>query len=112
MNASGKLAWIKVVHTVIWAVLSAVIFFLLYAVITDRLDYWFWWGLGLVGIEVLTLLVFGMSCPLTVLARRLSSSQRANFDIFLPEWLARFNKAICSAILLVVLAGMAWRLLK
>ncbi len=66
----------------------------------------------LVGIEVHTLLVFGMSCPLTVLARRLSSSQRANFDIFLPEWLARYNKAICSAILLAVLAGMAWRLSK
>lgn len=112
MNASGKLAWIKAVHTVIWAVLSAVIFYLLYAVITGRLDQWFWWGLGLVGLEVLTLLVFGMSCPLTVLARRLSGSQRANFDIFLPEWLARHNKAICSVILLVVLVGMAWRLLQ
>ncbi|MCO5275484.1 MAG: hypothetical protein M9900_11275 [Flavobacteriales bacterium] len=112
MNASGKLAWIKVVHTAIWAVLSTVIFYLLYAVITGRLDQWFWWGLGLVGIEVLTLLAFGMSCPLTVLARRLSGSQRANFDIYLPEWLARHNKTICSAILFVVLVGMAWRLLK
>ncbi len=103
---------IKVVHTVIWAVLSTVIFYLLYAVIADRIDHWFWWGLGLVGLEVLTLLVFGMSCPLTVLARRLSSSQRANFDIYLPDRLARYNKVICSMILMVVLAGMAWRLLK
>lgn len=103
---------IKAMHTAIWAVLSAVIFYLLYAVIADRIDHWFWWGLGLVGIEVLTLLIFGMSCPLTVLARRLSGSQRANFDIYLPEWLARYNKVICSMILLVVLAGMAWRLLE
>lgn len=110
MSGQGRLVLIKVVHTVIWVVLSAVIYYLLYAVIADRIDRWFWWGLGLVGLEIVTLLVFRMSCPLTVVARRYSDSQRANFDIYLPEWLARHNKTIYSVIMGMVLVGLVWRL--
>lgn len=110
MSASAKLVLIKVLHTVIWVVLSAVIYYLLYAVITDRITRWFWVGLGLVGLEIVALLLFRMSCPLTVVARRYSDSQRAKFDIYLPEWLARHNKTIYSVIMGVVLVGMVWRL--
>lgn len=110
MSASAKLVGIKLLHTVIWVVLSAVIYYLLYAVITDRIDRWFWWGLGLVGLEIATLVLFRMSCPLTVVARRYSASQRANFDIYLPEWIARHNKTIYSMIMGVVLVGLVWRL--
>ncbi len=110
MSVHRKLVLIKVLHTVIWVVLSAVIFYLLYAVIADRIDRWFWAGLGLVGLEIIALLLFRMRCPLTVVARRYSDSQRANFDIHLPEWLARHNKTIYSVIMGVVLAGMVWRL--
>ncbi|MBK9273621.1 MAG: hypothetical protein IPM49_03670 [Flavobacteriales bacterium] len=45
-----------------------------------------------------------------VVARRYSDSQRANFDIYLPEWLARHNKTIYSVIMGAVLVGMVWRL--
>lgn len=110
MSVQGRLVLIKVVHTVIWVVLSTVIYYLLYAVMVDRIDRWFWWGLGLVGLEIVTLLVFRMSCPLTVVARRYSDSQRANFDIYLPEWLARHNKTIYSVIMGMVLVGLVWRL--
>lgn len=110
MSASAKLVLIRLLHTVIWVLLSAVIFYLLYAVMADRIDSWFWWGLGLVGLEIATLLLFRLSCPLTVIARRYSDSQRANFDIFLPEWLARHNKTIYSVIMVAVLAGLVWRL--
>ncbi|MBK6628278.1 MAG: hypothetical protein IPJ87_07050 [Flavobacteriales bacterium] len=110
MVARSALVAIKVLHTLIWVVLSAVIHYLLYAVIADRINRWFWWGLGLVGLEIATLVVFRMSCPLTVVARRYSDSQRANFDIYLPEWLARHNKTIYSVIMGVVLVGLVWRL--
>lgn len=45
-----------------------------------------------------------------MVARRYSDSQRANFDIYLPEWLARHNKTIYSVIMGAVLVGMVWRL--
>ncbi len=62
------------------------------------------------GLEIIALLRFRMRCPLTVVARRYSDSQRANFDIYLPEWLARHNKTIYSVIMGLVLVGMVWRL--
>jgi hypothetical protein len=34
------------------------------------------------------------SCPLTAVAARYTDDRRANFDIYLPEWLARYNKEI------------------
>jgi len=97
-----KLILIKLVHTAIWIFFSVVIFYLLYAALTDRIDTWFWVAAALVGLEILVLLLFRMSCPLTVMARRYSSSTRANFDIYLPEWLARYNKEIYSAVLVIV----------
>ena len=33
-------------------------------------------------------------CPLTPIAARYTDNRRANFDIYLPEWLARLNKQI------------------
>ena len=110
MTPSSKLVAIKLLHTLIWVFLSSVIFYLLYAVIVDRIDRWFWIGLGLVGLEILVLLLFRMSCPLTVVARRYSDSQRPNFDIYLPAFIAQHNKTIYSVIMVAVLAGLAWRL--
>jgi hypothetical protein len=34
------------------------------------------------------------SCPLTAVAARYTDDRRANFDIYLPVWLAKFNKQI------------------
>jgi Na+/melibiose symporter-like transporter len=107
MNDQGKLMAIKVLHTVIGVLLSAVVFYLLYAVLVDRIGRWFWYGLGLIGVEVAVLLFFRLSCPLTVVARRYSDPAKANFDIFLPEWLARHNKTIYSLIMAFVLCGLA-----
>jgi len=33
-------------------------------------------------------------CPLTAVAARYTDDRRANFDMYLPEWLARYNKQI------------------
>jgi len=56
---------------------------------------------------VLVLVVNRMTCPLTDVASRYTDDRRANFDIYLPEWLARHNKTIfgslyVAAILLLV----------
>lgn len=36
----------------------------------------------------------GWRCPLNPIAARYTEDRRDNFDIFLPEWLARHNKTI------------------
>ena len=93
MTAAAKLTAIKLVHTAVWIFFNVVIGYLAYAVLVDRIDQWAWIALALIGLECLVLLLFKMACPLTVVARRYSDSQRPNFDSYLPEWLARFCRA-------------------
>ena len=40
-------------------------------------------------------------CPLTSLAARYTTDRGANFDIYLPEWLAKHNEVIFGTIYLV-----------
>lgn len=57
----------------------------------------FGWATGLSGVvlmECTVLAANGGRCPLTDIARHYSNDQRPNFDIYLPRWLARYNKWI------------------
>jgi len=110
MAGKRQLTIIKVVHTIIWIFFNVVIFYLLYAVITGKIDIWIWLGLALFLLEGLVLLLFKMKCPLTVVARRYSDSTKENFDIYLPNWLAKYNKIIYTSILTVIILVLAWRL--
>jgi hypothetical protein len=98
MDDTKKLLWVKILHTGIWLFFNVVIFYLLYAVIVNKIDKWVWICLGLIVMEGLILLVFKAVCPITLIARKYSDSQAHNFDIFLPEWLAKHNKTIYTSI--------------
>lgn len=111
MTSETKLILIKVVHTLIWVFFNIVIFYLLYAVIADKIDKWVWISLGLILIEVITLIVFKNLCPITVIARNYSQSTKANFDIYLPNWLAKYNKQIYTVIVFVALVILIIRLI-
>ncbi|HET9487231.1 MAG TPA: hypothetical protein VFO54_07345 [Chryseosolibacter sp.] len=105
-----NLTLIKILHTVVWLFFNIVIFYLFYAVITDKIDGWVWIGLSLFLLEGIVLLVFRNFCPLTLIARRYSDSTDDNFDIYLPNWLARHNKLIYTSFLLVITAILIYRL--
>jgi len=109
MNPAQKLLAIKLLHTVIWVFFVAVIFYVLYSGVTNNITPYTWIGIALVIGEGLTLLLFKMFCPLTVIARKYSDSQKDNFDIFLPNWLAKHNKLIFTSIFVVALAIVLWR---
>jgi len=111
MNVRAKLAIIKTVHTVIWIFYNVVIFYLLFAVIANRIDKWIWICIILVFVEILILLLFKRICPVTLIARKYSDSARDNFDIYLPNWLAKNNKLIYSIIFLIALLILGYRLL-
>ena len=101
MDNSEKLFAIKLVHTVIWLFFVLVIFYILYSGITDQVSSFTYIAIGLVIVEGIVLLLFKMFCPLTVVARKYSTSKKDNFDIFLPNWLARYNKIIFTTIYLI-----------
>ena len=72
----------------------------------------FRWAAGLSALVLVESVVLAMNhfrCPLTDLAARYTEERGANFDIYLPEWLALHNQSIFGA--LFVAAGLftLWR---
>ena len=112
MNDQLKLVAIKSVHTAIWVGFNVIIAYLFYAVLTGHTGLYFWMGIGAILLEAAILLAFQWSCPLTLVARRYSDSRRDNFDIFLPNWLARHNKTIYTVIFLILIGLYLFRLLR
>ncbi|QBA64016.1 hypothetical protein [Muriicola soli] len=101
MKAADKLLTIKIIHTVIWLFFVVVIFYVLYSGISGRVNTYTWIAIALVVGEGITLLIFRMFCPLTLMARKYSDSEKDNFDIFLPNWLAKNNKLIFTSLFVV-----------
>ena len=112
MNQKNKLLGIKLIHTIIWAFFVFVIFYILYSGITNSINTFTWNGIGLIIGEGFVLLVFKMFCPLTLIARKYSDSQKDNFDIFIPNWLAKNNKLIFTSIFLVGLMIVVFRVIQ
>ena len=76
-----KLTLIKSIHTAVWLFMNVIIFYLLYAVIINKIDKWIWIGIGIVLTEGLVLLLFKGVCPLTIMARKHSASKKNNMVI-------------------------------
>ncbi len=111
MTNAGKLIVIKTIHSIIWLLFNIVLFYLFYAVLSNHIDKWVWIGLSLIAGEGLMLLIFHYKCPLTIVARRYSQSDRDNFDIYLPNWLAKNNKLIYTSFLMVIICILMVRLI-
>lgn len=91
--ANRRLQSIKLTHTVVWAVFAGCILAIPVLAAQNR----FIAATSLAGIVLLEVVVLWLnrwSCPLTAVAARYTANRRANFDIYLPEWLARYNKHI------------------
>jgi hypothetical protein len=101
MNRVAKLFAVKLIHNLIWAFFVGVIFYILYCGISDQVTQATWIGIALVFGEGAVLIIFKMFCPLTLIARRYSDSKKDNFDIFLPNWLAKHNKLLFTSIFLL-----------
>jgi hypothetical protein len=100
---------IKLAHTVVWALLVAVILAIPVMAWQDRFTAAAVLTAIMLG-EVLVLVVNGWRCPLTDLAARYTDDRRANFDIYLPLWLAANNKRIFGSIFAAGVVFSIWRL--
>ena len=64
---------------------------------------------ALVLVECVVLAVNHFRCPLTGLAARYTEERVANFDIYLPEWLARHNQSLFGALFVAGGLFTLWR---
>jgi hypothetical protein len=93
MRREAALRAVKLAHTLVWAFFVACIL---------AIPVYAWRGeltvaLVLIGIvcgESLVILLNHWRCPLTGVAARYTDERQDNFDIYLPLWLARYNKQI------------------
>ena len=109
MGNGSKLFLIRSLHTVIWFVMAVAIFYILYAGLFDRIGLMVWVCMGLVLVEGVILCAFKWQCPLTLLCRRYTDNYNVGFDIFLPRWLAQYNKLIFTALFLLGTILVTWR---
>jgi hypothetical protein len=93
----AALRFVKTVHTVVWAFFAGAIVAIPVVANYGRFG---WAGIlsAVVMVESLVLALNGMRCPLTDVAARYTGDRRANFDIYLPLWLAKWNKQIFGAL--------------
>ena len=104
---SGTLRSIKLAHTLVWAVFAGCVI---------AIPVLSWAGeirsaalcAAVVAGEVLVLALNRWRCPLTDVAARYTGDRRDNFDIYLPEWLARHNKVVFGSLYVAGLLVLAW----
>jgi len=100
-----RLRRVKTLHTIVWAFFALCVVGILVAAARRAL------GvaavlIGLVALETLVLAFNHWRCPLTDVAARYTDERHPNFDIYLPVWVARYNKEIFGP-LYVVCVGYA-----
>ena len=106
-----NLRTIKVVHTIAWAFFAG-------CIIAIPLMSWrnehraAAWLSAIVMIEVAVLALNRWHCPLTPVAARFTDDRRDNFDIFLPLWLATYNKQIFGSLYVLGVSFALWRWLR
>jgi hypothetical protein len=110
MKNDTKLMLVKIIHTLVWLFFNVVLFYMAYAVIINKIDKFIWIGIALIILEGIVLLIFNKMCPLTVIARKYSDSTKDNFDIYLPNWLAKWNKLIYTTLFGLIVFGLIYRI--
>ena len=101
------LIFIKAVHTVIWVIMTCSNFMAFYFAFIGRFDAWFWIPCLLIVSEIFIILFNNWRCPITPIAEKYTEDRKSNFDIYLPEWLAKYNVKIFSGIIIVELVILA-----
>jgi hypothetical protein len=111
MRAEQTLTLIKLAHSAIWAIMATAIVAIPVAAMRRRFRLAGWLS-ALVVVECIVLAVNGGRCPLTDLAARFTADRAANFDSFLPLWLAQYNKAIFGSLFVAGELVCVWRWLE
>jgi hypothetical protein len=107
----NALVAIKLLHTAVWALLAGCILALPITALLHRFD----WAMIL---NVIILAECGVltlnkgRCPLTGVAARFTDNRADNFDIYLPNRVARHNKAIFGTLFVLNELVVLWFWLK
>lgn len=84
---------VKLLHTIAWLFFVGCILGIYVAAYVRA---WRWAAacIVIVAVEVAILAFNAWRCPLTAVAARYTTDRAPNFDIYLPRWIAQYNKEI------------------
>ena len=102
---------IKVLHTIIWAFFVSIIFYILYSGIFDRITIFTWVSIVLVLVEGIILYLNKWNCPLTIMGKKYTKHTHIGFDIYLPQFIAKYNKIIFTVLYLIGVIIIIYRVL-
>ncbi|MBE0658966.1 MAG: hypothetical protein IH602_14835 [Bryobacteraceae bacterium] len=104
----SPLVRIKLLHTAAWALFAGSIVLI---PITAALGQFPWSAIlsALVWLECAILALNRCRCPLTDVAARHTAERAHNFDIYLPERLAQYNKQIFGTLFVLGEIYLVWR---
>jgi hypothetical protein len=99
---------VRLLHTIVWVAFVTSLVFLFHAAWTLRLKRAAWLT-AIILAETLLLLLNHWRCPLTDLAALYTSDRSDAFDIYLPGFIARYNKLIFGSFFIVSELLLGWR---
>ncbi|MFA6523191.1 MAG: hypothetical protein WCS85_02385 [Candidatus Peribacteraceae bacterium] len=99
---------VKTIHTIIYLIMVAAIFYTLYAAITGTYDRLLTLSLVLLAAEVIVFAGNGMRCPFTDLAKKYGDPRGYVGDTFFPEACTKhtfwfFGSLLCISLVLLAL---------
>lgn len=107
MAPRTALVLVKAAHTVVWAFFVFCIIAAPAAALAGDLG----WAQAFTAVVLLECLVLAANrwrCPLTAVAARYTEDRADNFDIYLPVWLARYNKHVFGTLFAAGVVVVVW----
>ena len=92
---------IKTIHTIIWIIMVLAIFYIIYCGLTNTFNLLLGISIGLILLEGLVLILNKGICPFTPLAMKYTSDRSDNFDMYIPKFIAKYNKAIFGILFII-----------
>jgi len=108
-QAARKLVIIKLLHSAVWLFMATCVLLIPLTALHSRFQLAALLT-AVILIECAVLAANRGKCPLTPIAARYTEDRSDNFDIYLPRWLARYNKTIFGSLFIcgIVFALFRW----
>lgn len=101
MTNKQKINIIKLIHTIIYLIMVASIFYVLYSGITKTYNIWLYISLALLVGEAVVYLENGRVCPFTNMAKEYGDEKGYVGDLFMPKSVADNTFYVFGALFLV-----------
>lgn len=92
---------IKIIHTIVWAVMVSAILYIFYCGWTNNFNLLLWLSIALILGEGVVLIFNDWHCPFTDVAKKYTDDRQDNLDIYLPNFIAKYNRLIFTIIFFV-----------